>query len=557
MRSGLQSRLKSNPYSKVAVVALVILFLCQSVIGGAEVDFSFDPTPKTIIVIMIDSFRPDYVTMFSPPNIQRLVQEGAWVAEGRSIFPSLTSPNQTSFVTGAMPINTGIATNKAYRYDRATDSFPDVLPNSKVLNIAEIMAINGWKTTSVNHFMLENRGAQPYVRGNMEQVIQLVERMRDGLFVYYNAEVDTIAHAHGPFSNETRQAVLAADQEIGDLLSALVRLGLTEQTTLVIASDHGMVTTGGRPMSPTLTEIAVAGGWKIATDQTQITANTDLVAVSAGAYYLYWRNGKQTPEREERLLNELRQIEGATILTADDLRALGTDPYLIGDIAIVPHEDRGLKLENANKGKHGVPQADHLTLLFWGQGIKPGVIVPSAKIIDVVPTLLTLAKLDIPASVEGRALSDIIVRTSWKGRLGKAGDWLVRDVAASDGTLYDTPAMAADGNIYTYWDAAVVGEDTFIAFDFGSPRWIGAVEIVSVSDSMATGPRQIRIEVSKDNVQYKTVYTGSLSAIRNGSSEVLTLPEQAQARYLRLSILSSWASNRVQIAEIKVWREAK
>src|SRR5690606_15188284 len=100
-----------------------------------------DSGPRHIVMLMLDAFRPDYLTLYDPPNLKRLMREGTWVAEARSVFPSTTTTNQTSFVTGAFPGSTGIPNNA--RYDRESDRILRPLRDNRCPTIAEILRDNG------------------------------------------------------------------------------------------------------------------------------------------------------------------------------------------------------------------------------------------------------------------------------------------------------------------------------------------------------------------------------------------------------------------------------
>lgn len=549
----MMNRLKSTLW-KVGIIGFMLWMAIAASAGAMAVPF--DPSPRLVIMIMLDSFRPDYITMYSLPNLQRLVTEGAWVAESRSVFPAMTTPNQTSFVTGALPIHTGIPNNS--RYDRQLDRFLSPLRDNRVPTIAEIMSKSGWHTASVNHFMLQNRGAQRYVQGNMDDVIRLLETDSPQLIVYYNAEPDNAGHKYGPFQPGMREAALAADAEIGRLLSALDRLGLTKQTTLVVASDHGMSPNDGTPITPDLTRLLVSD-LRIAGSDQQIRPDTDLIYLASGAVYLYWRNGRKTPEREAALLQKLSTIEGADIYTAADMIKLGADPERLGDIAIVPQEGRALVRGNGGGG-HGTPAESHNTMLYWGNGIKPGTIVARASIIDIVPTLLTLAKLDIPATVDGQPLQQIIQRTAWKSKLSVAGDYQVKDVAASDMGLIDVAANAADANTNSVWQAGIDNTGntpTYITLDYGMDKPIAAVQIVSGPSGDLLGPEECVIDVSSDGLRYTTVFAGRLKPGSNGSIETINLDRPVNARYLRITVKSAYDPDTVQIAEIRAWAGRK
>lgn len=535
------------------VVIVVYLITWSSPI---QATLPLNPAPDLCIMIMLDGLRPDYLTMYNPPNLLRLVAEGAWVVEGRSVFPSMTTPNQTSFVTGALPRTTGIPNNS--RYDRQLDRIISPLRDNQATTIAEVMSAGGWQTVAINHFMLEGRGARFYTQGDFNTLISYLTIDLPALLVHYHVDIDTAGHKFGPFSQQTRRAVLAADEGIGLLLAELDRLNLTERTTIVIASDHGMSPYDGIPLVPSLTQLAMQSDLSFAGTNAQITTDTDLVYINAGASYLYWRSAQRTPEREEELMQLLQSIQGADILNAAQIEQLGADPERLGDVAIIPCEGRALTAGNGLGGGHGTPQENHIMMLFWGRGIKPGSIVHRASIVDIVPTILALTKLEVPTTVDGKPIFNILDMPSWKTRLTQAGDYRVVDVAASSSNLLNMPVNAADGDMLTVWQAADdEGEVEYITLDYGQVRQIGSVEIVAAPGDIAVSPRHISIEISVDGMQFTPVYTGQLSPVKGGQSAWLHLDKPLETRYLRLRVISSWAERTaVRIAELRAWKES-
>jgi alkaline phosphatase D len=78
----------------------------------------------------------------------------------------------------------------------------------------------------------------------VEEVLEwlaLPEKERPRLITLYFSDVDSAAHNFGVGSVQERQAVAKIDQHIGDLLLGLNKLGLEQQTNIVIVADHGMV----------------------------------------------------------------------------------------------------------------------------------------------------------------------------------------------------------------------------------------------------------------------------------------------------------------------------
>jgi predicted AlkP superfamily pyrophosphatase or phosphodiesterase len=63
---------------------------------------------------------------------------------------------------------------------------------------------------------------------------------RPSLVTLYFSEVDHAGHDFGPDSPEVLQAARHLDDALGQLVSGITDLGLRNQLTLVIVSDHGM-----------------------------------------------------------------------------------------------------------------------------------------------------------------------------------------------------------------------------------------------------------------------------------------------------------------------------
>lgn len=382
--------------------------------------------PEHVIMLMLDALRPDYLTIYQPPHLQRLVREGTWVAEARSVFPSTTTTNQTSFVTGSLPSSTGIPNNS--KYDRRSDAIVTGLRDNRCPTIAEIVRSHGWSTATVGHFMLENRGVDKYLSGDMSTFIDLLATDRPNLAVLYHAEIDSVGHRYGPFSPHMREAVLRVDAQIGEMLDLLDRKGLTRKSLVVVASDHGMVPKDGTPVLPELLALADRLDVRIAFGGSQIDADTELVALQFGSTFLYWRPSMYRPEREKQVVEALTSIAGLDVLLADDIRALGADPELVGDIVLSPREGWQIFPAGRPGGIHGTQAASRSTMLFWGPGVRQGHVVHRACITDIVPTLLTVVGIPVPKSVDGSVLHEALV-TPVEGP-GKA----VTEAAAAGGT---------------------------------------------------------------------------------------------------------------------------
>lgn len=363
-------------------------------------------SPEFAVLIVLDGFRPDYITIHEAPTLRQLISEGVWVEHAVGVFPSNSTVNQTSLVTGAYPNTTGIPNNS--RYDRMTDEILTGLRDNRATTISEVFRSAGLRTASVSHYMVEGK-VDTYSRNFGEALLMLRGNKKPNLLIYLNLSIDSAGHQSGPFSPQTARAVKQADDEIRLLIDTMKDQGIYENSVFVVVSDHGMSPTGGQLIRPNLEYQLWTNGFTVAQTAREIHETTDIVHLQHGSAFLYLREGRFTEERYDKLVNILGAIEGVDVLDHTALKALHTDPERLGDVVIVPQAGYTLYPGTGNTGIHGRPQEQQITLLFVGPGFRKGVILQEAEIVDVVPTLLHLFNLPIPSTVDGKVLTEALM----------------------------------------------------------------------------------------------------------------------------------------------------
>src|SRR2546422_4809261 len=144
------------------------LFFLPALLGFALTGWSAENslaatnrTAEYILFLTADGFRTDYIEWYNPPNLKKLIADGVRVSHAQNVFPTVTTPNMTSLVTGSYPRTTGIACNS--QYVKEEDKIVEHPRANKAETIAETLHQAGWKTAGVNHFMLEGRGVDFYL----------------------------------------------------------------------------------------------------------------------------------------------------------------------------------------------------------------------------------------------------------------------------------------------------------------------------------------------------------------------------------------------------------
>jgi len=220
--------------------------------------------PKHLVLVTIDTLRADRLGCYgsrdvATPHLDRLAAEGAMASEATAHVP-LTRPSHVSLFTGLLPTRHGIRDNIS----------PAALP--EVPTLAATLKSAGFRTAAfVSSIVLASgagieRGFDTYSdqfagsgseaqfmntlqkRGDetLGEAITWLQANREGrLFAwihlydphdpYEPPEPYRTRYAERPYDGE----VAWSDELIGRLDAALERLGLRNDTILVITSDHG------------------------------------------------------------------------------------------------------------------------------------------------------------------------------------------------------------------------------------------------------------------------------------------------------------------------------
>jgi len=398
----------------IAIKRLVVwqLFLLWSIFSCSS---ATNPPPDYVLFLTADGFRTDYIEWYNPPNLKKLIAEGTRVTHARNVFPTVTTPNMTSLVTGAFPRTTGIACNS--QYEKETDTIVEHPRDNKAETIAETLHKGGWKTAGVNHFMLQNRGTDFFVEPGYDDAEKTTDAILDFLknkHVHFVGAIygatDHAGHSHGPDSKEVKEAVLAIDAAVGRLLEGLKAMGIYDRTLITFNADHGM---SAYEPKQALIEPAKAlqnAGFKVATSKAQLRPDTEIIVLSYGVRIVYFRK-PLTEEQRAKVLTTLSKIEGAEVLDRKKLDALGCHDSRSGDLIVSPLPGYTMSRAGASGGQHGRFPEQNPILFFYGRGIKRGATVPVAETVDVVPTVLKVLGVPPAESVDGKSISGALSGT--------------------------------------------------------------------------------------------------------------------------------------------------
>lgn len=261
------------------------------------------PTADRVVIAVFDGLRPDLVTPELTPNILRLAAQGTWFRQARSVFPSVTRVATSSIAAGAPPIVHGIVGNAFYHRaaiaDRifdtsdaglirraeahhdgrllAADTFGDVLARAGK-RLAVVHTGSAGSAHFINPraranghwtFSMHGTGAtqtpeaveaaiarlgplperelprlQELAYGGRVMTELVLPELRPEVALIWFNEPDTTFHYRGLGSSDAMAGLRAADRAFGAILDWVEAQPDAERIAVVVASDHGQISTG-------------------------------------------------------------------------------------------------------------------------------------------------------------------------------------------------------------------------------------------------------------------------------------------------------------------------
>lgn len=397
-----------------AALAALLCALCAAL--GAE-------ARPVVILLSFDGVRHDYLDRDALPAFERIAREGARAEALVPVFPSTTFPNHVALATGAPAEVHGVVGNRFRdaalgEFDYGNDArFLDAEPLWAAAERQGVpAAVFFWvgSETAWRGVAARYRKA-PFDGGLGEEAkvaqilawLDLPEAERPGLVMSWWHGADHAGHEHGPDAGATRAALRAQDRVLGTLLAGLDARGAWGDTTLLVASDHGMA---AYSRTVDVADVLAEAGVRARVIHALAVAQVHLAR----------------PEEAARAAEVLRAIPGlAAWPRAEIPPALRYRHPRVGDVvalaepplALVPANASGARLAGLARlfgralGAHGYDPARHREMhgifVALGRGVPPATRLPPVRAIDVAPTIARLLAIAPPARSEGTPIEGI------------------------------------------------------------------------------------------------------------------------------------------------------
>lgn len=253
---------------------------------------------RSVLLMVVDGLRPDYVTPELMPRLHALGARGVRFDANHSVFPTVTRVNASSIATGSYPETHGLLGNTIY----SEKTFPTKGINTSEYTELEAMekaegvlltaptlattlqkagkrfALFSAGSSGAAKLLGSPAGAATVINTEYFQPLSLKDRivaalgeapdeavpnnarnrwvvdaylrfglgeLKADLAATWFADPDATAHATGIGSEKTRQALRFVDAEIGRVEDTLRQRQLLDQTDIIVTSDHGFSTHTG------------------------------------------------------------------------------------------------------------------------------------------------------------------------------------------------------------------------------------------------------------------------------------------------------------------------
>ena len=364
----------------IYIFILSILCLCSS-------------ARQRVILITIDGLRSDILENSSQPApfMHEMLRKSVYVPNVIVVNPTMTYPSHTTLVTGSTPLDHGIHCNRQFQFNRAEPTLYNWYADSiRTKTLWQTVKEHGGTTASVfwpvttgckwidfnlpEYFPTKrvSVSGMDYIRpvctpsdimaelereatGHLSDttlramVNYLTNRYKPDFMTVHLVTTDYKQHETGIYSNETQQAVAAADHAIGLILENLEYTHQKDSVTIIVTGDHGF-TQGRYRLHPNA--LLVSNGML----SEQPGGDWQACFNSLGAAAYMYVNPNLNPRQKARCIENVRKILSEqpdtvkalyNILSNEEIKAVKGDPTAALCLAPVS----GVGCSNNRKGE--------------------------------------------------------------------------------------------------------------------------------------------------------------------------------------------------------------
>jgi predicted AlkP superfamily pyrophosphatase or phosphodiesterase len=219
------------------------------------------PLARRVLILSIDGLRPEAISLAPMPNLQELMQNGAYTLSAQTVYPSVTLISHASMLVGVCPSKHGVDWND-YLPERGFAIGTDLFDLAQAAGLQTVMYVGKEKLRQVT----EPQSTDIFVYVNDRDTVVAGRLIADfpedfGLLFVHFPLVDGMGHSYGWLSSQQLSVAFRADEALGQILTELDARGLREETLVIVTADHGgHDTTHGSSLPEDMTVPWIASG---------------------------------------------------------------------------------------------------------------------------------------------------------------------------------------------------------------------------------------------------------------------------------------------------------
>ncbi|MFZ2538886.1 MAG: alkaline phosphatase family protein [Oscillospiraceae bacterium] len=405
-----------------------------------------------LLYINLDGFAKYYFDLIDSkkeklPAISKLMEDGTFFEDVSTGIPSITYPMQSSLVSGAYSDITG----NCYQYlDRENNCLVLCKRLNKAQTIGERLKEMEIPFVSIQQFALEEKGCskedkdylylQPggdykdrfdvldsLLQTNcikMDKKEYVFKSLPQAIFLYID-DLDTIGHNPLPHFSMTekervakvQRRLMEIDKRLYQMITILQNQGLYDTTSILLTTDHGMISYKGQSKTKELVVAFKQIGFtdiKICEEGSHCPADWQVLLTSHSIQcQVYFKDSSIDLDRIKEQISQLSFVD--KVMTKNDLVAEGVN-LKYADLLVSPKE--GMFFSSQHEA---VPIlcASHDSLhskcrkvfaVMKGTSIKKGYSLSKGiKTIDLVPTLCRAVGLPVMKNATGTIINEALI----------------------------------------------------------------------------------------------------------------------------------------------------
>ena len=428
---------------------------------------------RHLVVISVDAMVcEDLEFLKEQPNFKRVLANGSYIKHVRTVYPSLTHVVHTSIITGCTPARTGVVSNEHFCPGQEHSPWYNDLDEIKCDTLFHAVKRAGktscacrWPVTCggqniidylVPEIMDDDLAEEPdllklhknlcshaiyedIIKPNIsilnwrhskhptdelfqvKCVCDIIKKYKPDFIVTHPCLLDASRHQYGLFQNKLKYAMTMTDQLLGEILDAIDDAGISNNTDIVIVSDHGHIET---VRSISINHFLEEGMLRLNEDGS--LKNWDVYAKGCGlSCEIYVRDPKNNG-KVETMLHKMKQegIYGfSDVMTAAEAEQkyglkgefsfiVDTDGYTSFRDDLTGPAVKLLKNEDYRYGHsdhgHMPEKGPQPSMIVYGPDFKKGIVLEQGNIIDEAPTFAKILDISLK-DAQGSPLEELLL----------------------------------------------------------------------------------------------------------------------------------------------------